>query len=174
MQKRAIRNRALEAISVTQKIPAQIMRPAVLAFSGNHFLWMKLFSTRPAGSKPTLSQSIRALLAFTIRRKSQHPTTCIKRPETPVPKLLPVVRVFQQPPCVNFRTSENGSRFMRCQKLALHCLPCNEAPRLPASTHNALRFPFQRRFELLPPKPFPVRTRVDPATDKGLSYQSSG
>lgn len=51
---------------MAEKIPAQIMRPAVLAFPGNHFLWVKLFSARPAGSKPALFQPFCAFLTFTI------------------------------------------------------------------------------------------------------------
>ena len=149
------------------------MRPAVLAFPGGEFFRMKLFSARPAGSKPALFQHFSAFLAFTIRRKAQHPTTRIKRTKTPVSQLLPVVRVFQQPPRVNLRTAENGRRLMRCQKV-YHCLPCSEALPRPASTHIALRFPFQRRFEPTQPRPFPARIRADPTMGKGRSCRSSG
>lgn len=172
MQKRAVRNRALEAVAMAEKIPAQIMRPAVLAFPGNHLIRMKLFSACPAGSKPALFQSFRALLAFTIRRKAQHPAPRIKSPETPVPQFLPVVRVFQQSPRMNLRTSENCRRLMRCQKVVLHCLPCNEALPRPESKRIAHRFPFQRRSEPLQPKPPPAQIRVDPATGRDQSCRS--
>ena len=174
MQKRSVRNRALETVAVAKEVSTQIMRPAVLAFAGSQLFRMKLFSARPAGSKPALFQALRAFLTFSIRRQAQHPATRIKRTETPVSQLLPVVSILKQSPRVNLRTAENGCRLMCCQKIALHCLPCSEAPPRPALIRTVHHFPFQRRFGLLQPKPVPVRTRADLATGRDRSCQSSG
>ena len=145
-QKRTVRNRTLETVSVAKEVPAQIVRPAMLAFPGGEVFRMEFFPARPAGSEAAFFQTLGAFLTFTVRRKAQNSASRIKSTESPVSKLFPVVGVFQKSPRVHLGTAENFRRFMRCQKVTLHSLPYNAEPRRSVSKRIVRRFPFQRRF----------------------------